>query len=67
MNMERSMLKEKKMSNEYSGEAVAYSVYILNLSPTSSLKNQVPQEAWSGMNLVFLILMFWFCGLCSCS
>jgi hypothetical protein len=49
MNMARSMLKAKNFSNEYWGEAVACSVYILNLSPTNSLKNQVPQEAWSGM------------------
>jgi hypothetical protein len=49
MNMARSMLKAKNLSNEYWSEAVACSVYILNLSPTSSLENQVPQEAWSGM------------------
>jgi len=28
---------------------VACSVYILNFSPTSTLENQFPQEAWSGM------------------
>jgi hypothetical protein len=28
---------------------VSCSMYILNLSPTRSLENQVPQEAWSGM------------------
>jgi len=31
------------------GEAVACSVYILNIPPTNSLKDQVPQEASSGM------------------
>ena len=49
MNMARSMLKAKNLSNEYWSEAVACSVYILNLSPTNSLKDQVTQEAWSGM------------------
>lgn len=49
MNMARIMLKEKNLSNEYWAEAVACSVYILNPSPTSSVKDKVPQEAWSGM------------------
>ena len=47
MNMARSMLKEKHLPNAYWGEAVACSVYILNRSPTKSVKNKVPQEAWS--------------------
>ena len=48
MNMARSMLKEKHLPNEYWGEALACSIYILNRSPTKSVKNKVPQEAWSG-------------------
>ena len=47
--MARSMLKAKNFPNEYWGEAMACSIYILNFSPTNSVKNQVPQEAWSGM------------------
>ena len=27
---------------------VAYAVYILNRSPTKSVKNTIPQEAWNG-------------------
>jgi hypothetical protein len=50
MNMARSMLKEKHIPNEYSGNAVVCSIYILNISPTKSVKNQVPGEAWSGKN-----------------
>jgi hypothetical protein len=49
MNMARSLLNAKKISNEYWGEAVACSIYILNLSPTSGVKNQFPQKSWSGM------------------
>ena len=48
MNMARSMLKEKHLPNEYWGEALACLVYILNRSPTKSVKSKVPQEAWSG-------------------
>jgi hypothetical protein len=48
MNMARTLLKEKSLSNTFWAEAVACSVYLLNRSPTTSLKMKVPQEAWSG-------------------
>lgn len=48
MNMARSMLKAKNLANEYWAEAVACSVYILNRSPTKSVKDKVPLEAWCG-------------------
>jgi hypothetical protein len=51
MNMARSLLKEKCLSNTFWAEAVACSVYLLNRSPTTSLKMKVPQEAWSGTKL----------------
>jgi hypothetical protein len=51
MNMERSLLKEKYMSNTFWAEAVSCSAYLLNRSPTTSLKMKVPQEAWSGTKL----------------
>jgi transposase InsO family protein len=51
MNMARSMLREKNLSNDYWVEAVVYSMYILNRSPTTSVKDKVPQEAWSGTKL----------------
>jgi transposase InsO family protein len=51
MNMERTLLKEKSLSNRFWVEAVACSVYLLNISPTTSLKMKVPQEAWSGTKL----------------
>jgi transposase InsO family protein len=41
MNMDRSLLKEKHLSNEFWGEAIACFVYILNRSPTKSVKNSV--------------------------
>jgi hypothetical protein len=51
MNMARSLLKEKCLSNNFWAEAVACSAYLLNRSPTTSLKMKVPQEAWSGTKL----------------
>jgi hypothetical protein len=51
MNMARIMLREKSLSNEYWVEVVACSIYILNRSPTTSVKDKVPQEAWSGPKL----------------
>ena len=50
MEMARSMLAAKHLSNEYWGEAVATAVYIMNRCPTKSVKNKVPQEPWTGMN-----------------
>jgi hypothetical protein len=46
--MARSMLKEKHLSNEYWGDAVVCSVYILNRSPTETVRNRVPQKSWDG-------------------
>jgi transposase InsO family protein len=48
MNMARSLLKEKSMSNLFWAEVVACLVYLLNRSSTTSLKMKVPQEGWSG-------------------
>ena len=50
MEMARSMMAAKYLPNEYWGEAVATAVYIMNRCPTKSVKNKVPQEAWTCMN-----------------
>ena len=42
MNMARSMLKAKHLSNDFWGEAVSCSIYILNRSATKSVKDKVP-------------------------
>ena len=46
--MARSMLKARNMPKEFWAEAVSCAVYFSNRSPTSNLKDQTPQEAWSG-------------------
>jgi hypothetical protein len=51
MNMERTLLREKCLSNLFWAEVVACSSYLLNRSPTTSVKMKVPQEAWSGTKL----------------
>jgi len=48
MNMARRMLREKKLSNDYWDETISTTVYVLNISPTSSFQDTVPQEAWDG-------------------
>jgi len=50
MNMARSMLKEKQFSNYLWRETISFSIYVLNRSPTKSVKNKVPQEAWTCMS-----------------
>jgi len=46
--MVRCMLWEKKLTNNYWAEVVSTTVYVLNRSPTSSLQDKIPQEAWDG-------------------
>ena len=48
--MAHSILAAKHLPNEYWGEAVATAVYIMNRCSTRSVKNKVPQEAWTRMN-----------------
>jgi hypothetical protein len=50
MNMARNILKVKHLSNKFWGEAVACSVYVLNISPTKSVRNKVSQEACTSMS-----------------
>ena len=50
MEMARSMMVAKHLSNEFCVEAVTTIVYIMNRCPTKSVKNKVPQEAWTSMN-----------------
>lgn len=46
--MASSMLKAKNLSNDFWAEIVACALYILNRSPMKSVKDKIPQEAWSG-------------------
>lgn len=50
MNKVRSMLKGRDLSNEYQVEAVACVIYVNNRSPTKSVMNRVPEQAWLGMS-----------------
>ena len=56
--MARSILKEKQLENEFWGEAVACSFYILNRSLAKSVKNNFTLESWSGMKSSFQILEY---------
>jgi hypothetical protein len=49
MNMSRSFLKYKNLSNKYWEEALACSFYILNWSPNNIMKYKFPKEAYNGM------------------
>eukprot|EP00268_Persea_americana_P034969 TRINITY_DN34554_c2_g2_i10.p3 TRINITY_DN34554_c2_g2~~TRINITY_DN34554_c2_g2_i10.p3 ORF type:complete len:198 (-),score=47.61 TRINITY_DN34554_c2_g2_i10:1828-2421(-) len=49
MNMVRSMLSEKKIPKKFWPEAVNWTIHILKRSPTFSVKNKTPEEAWSGI------------------
>ena len=46
MNMARSMVSHKKLSDEYWAEVVACSVYLLNKSPTVIVQDKILEEAW---------------------
>jgi len=42
------MLKSMQVPSDFWGEAVCTAVYVLNRSPTRSLANMTPFEAWHG-------------------
>ncbi|KAA0045581.1 copia-type polyprotein [Cucumis melo var. makuwa] len=46
LNMARSMLKSKKIPKEFWVQVVEYAMYLSNHSPTRSLWNKIPQQAW---------------------
>lgn len=48
VEMARCMLKSKGVPSKYWGEAVTTAVYLLNRSPTKSVQDKTPYEAWHG-------------------
>lgn len=48
LNMVRCMLSEKNLPKEFWPDAVKWSVYEQNRSPTAALKEVTPEEAWQG-------------------
>ncbi|GAU16044.1 hypothetical protein TSUD_339150 [Trifolium subterraneum] len=48
MNMVRSMLSGRCVPKRFWPEAVVWATHVLNRSPTLSVKNMTPEEAWSG-------------------
>ena len=46
VGMARSLLKTMGMPGKFWGEAVCTAVYLLNRSPTKSVKGMTPYEAW---------------------
>ena len=49
MNLVRAMLTKKKVPKNFLPEAVRWTIYILNRSPTLAVKDMTPEEAWSGV------------------
>lgn len=49
MELARSMLKAKKLPDQFWGDAVTCAVYLLNRASTKSVQGITPQEAWSGL------------------
>lgn len=49
MNMARSMLVEREVPREFWPEAVNWTVFLLNRSPTLALKDKTPEEAWKNI------------------
>ena len=67
MNMVRSMLSGKEVPTEFWPEAVNWSVYVLNRSPTLAVKDVTPEEAWSGIKPCVDHFRVFGCGSCSCA
>jgi hypothetical protein len=48
LNMVRSMLSGRNVPKPFWPEALKWATYVLNRSPTLSVKNMTPEEAWTG-------------------
>lgn len=48
MELVRSMLKTKRLSQSFWGEAAASACYVLNRAATKAVHEKTPEEAWSG-------------------
>ncbi|GAU29090.1 hypothetical protein TSUD_58560 [Trifolium subterraneum] len=48
LNMVRSMLAGRNVPKTFWPEALKWATYVLNRSPTLSVKDMTPEEAWSG-------------------
>jgi hypothetical protein len=49
LNIIRSMMTCKNVPKKFWPEALKWATYVLNRSPTVSVKNVTPEEAWSGI------------------
>lgn len=47
----RTLLHEGRMDKRFWGEAVNTAIHFLNLSPTRSLRTQVPEQVWTGKDV----------------
>lgn len=45
--MAMSLINSRNLPKQFWAEAIATSVYLLNISPTKSVLNRTPYEAWS--------------------
>jgi hypothetical protein len=59
--MARALLKQRRMSAVFWGEAVVTAVYILKRSPTKALNGRTPYEAWNGRKPVVSHLRVFGC------
>jgi hypothetical protein len=59
--MARALLKKRRMSAVFWGEAVVTAVYILNRSPTKTLNGKMPYEAWHGRKPAVSLLRVFGC------
>jgi hypothetical protein len=49
MNMVRSMISGRNVPKEFWPEATKWATYVVNRSPTLSVRDATPEEAWSGI------------------
>ena len=61
MEMARNMMESKHFPNEYWAETISTTIYIMNRCLTKSVKNKVPQEAWTCINHNVSHLKFFGC------
>ena len=58
--MVKSMLSEKQVPKMFWPEALNWTVYVINKSPTLVVKDMIPEEVWSGVKPS--VDLFWIFG-----
>ena len=63
----RSIRLQADMSERFWVEAVIHASYMVNMSPSTTIDLQIPEEIWRGVSVNYLTLWIFGCAAYNCS